>query len=399
MALFTPGSVERVKEASDIVEVISAHTDLRRSGTRFTGLCPFHDERSPSFSVDPAEKLYHCFGCGVGGDVIKFVEEKEGLSFPDAVEALADRYGVELEREAEDPRAEETRKKRARLTELLERTAGFYTTFLRDAPQAARARDYLAGRGLSAEALAEFGVGCAPGTWDTILLRGQQAGYSVEEIEAAGLVLREPEGQGPLRPLPLADRVPDPRRARARSGVWGAGAAARPEAEVRQLARGRAVFEAAHAVRDRAGAAADGEERTGAGGRGIHGRDRLPSGRDARCGRDHGHRDHAGAGEAALGLRGGGGAGAGRRPRGARGDAAGADGRRQARCGCGSRGCPKARIPRTCSPAATGRARTPSAPRSTRPRTCRCSTSTRCSTTATWARRRAATGRSTRWSR
>jgi DNA primase len=71
--LFTAGSVERVKEASDIVEVISAHTDLRRSGVRYTGLCPFHDERSPSFSVDPAEKLYHCFGCGVGGDVIKFV--------------------------------------------------------------------------------------------------------------------------------------------------------------------------------------------------------------------------------------------------------------------------------------------------------------------------------------
>src|SRR5918997_682819 len=126
MALFTPGSVERVKEASDIVEVISAHTDLKRSGTRYTGLCPFHDERSPSFSVDPAEKLYHCFGCGVGGDVIKFVEEKEGLGFPEAVEALADRYGVELDREHEDPRQEEMRKKRARLGELLERTASFY---------------------------------------------------------------------------------------------------------------------------------------------------------------------------------------------------------------------------------------------------------------------------------
>jgi DNA primase len=196
MALFTPGSVERVKEASDIVEVISAHTDLRRSGTRYTGLCPFHDERSPSFSVDPTEKLYHCFGCGVGGDVIKFVEEKEGLPFPEAVEALADRYGVELEREAEDPRAEEQRKQRGRLTELLERTAGFYATFLRDAPQATRARDYLAGRGLSAEALAEFGVGCAPGTWDTVLIRGQRAGYSVEEIEAAGLVLKSQKGKG-----------------------------------------------------------------------------------------------------------------------------------------------------------------------------------------------------------
>ena len=196
MSLFTSGSVERVKEASDIVEVISAHTDLKRSGTRYSGLCPFHDERSPSFSVDPTEKLYHCFGCGVGGDVIKFVEEKEGLPFPEAVEALADRYGVELEREAEDPRAEEQRRQRARLTELLERTAGFYASFLRDAPQAARARDYLAQRGLSTEALAEFGVGCAPGTWDSVLLRGQQAGYSVEEIEAAGLVLKSQKGKG-----------------------------------------------------------------------------------------------------------------------------------------------------------------------------------------------------------
>src|ERR671910_2580051 len=132
MAQFTADSIERVKEAADIVEVVSAYTDLRRSGTRFTGLCPFHDERSPSFSVDPTEKLYHCFGCGVGGDVIKFVEEKEGLAFPEAVEALADRYGVELEREAEDPRAEEQRRQRARLTELLERTAGFYAAFLRD---------------------------------------------------------------------------------------------------------------------------------------------------------------------------------------------------------------------------------------------------------------------------
>ncbi len=193
---FSRESVERVKEASDVVEVVSAYTDLRRSGVRFTGLCPFHDERTPSFSVNPQEKLYHCFGCGVGGDVIKFVEEKEGLAFPDAVEALADRYGIELEREAEDPRAEELRRKRARLGELLERTAGFYASFLSDAPQADRARRYLAERGLGPEVLAAFGVGCAPGTWDTILIRGQKAGYSVEEIEAAGLVLRSQKGRG-----------------------------------------------------------------------------------------------------------------------------------------------------------------------------------------------------------
>ncbi|HEX5955202.1 MAG TPA: DNA primase [Solirubrobacterales bacterium] len=196
MSRFTHDSVERVKEATDVVEVISAYTDLRRSGVRFTGLCPFHEERTPSFSVDPQEKLYHCFGCGVGGDVIRFVEEKEGLPFADAVESLADRYGVELEREQEDPRAEEQRRKRARLSELLERTAGFYAAFLREAPQAVRARNYLAERGLGDEVLAEFGVGCAPGTWDTVLVRGQKAGYSVAEIEAAGLILKSQKGRG-----------------------------------------------------------------------------------------------------------------------------------------------------------------------------------------------------------
>jgi DNA primase len=196
VAQFTGDSIERVKDAADIVEVVSAYTDLRRAGTRFTGLCPFHDERTPSFSVDPAAKLYHCFGCGVGGDVIKFVEEKEGLGFPDAVEALAERYGVELEREREDPRAEETRRRRARLGELLERTAAFYASFLWEAPQAGKARDYLAERGLREEALREFGVGVAPGGWDTVLVRGQQAGYSVEEMEAAGLVQRSQKGRG-----------------------------------------------------------------------------------------------------------------------------------------------------------------------------------------------------------
>jgi DNA primase len=197
LSKFTRESVERVKDAVDIVEVISAYTDLRRSGgARFTGLCPFHDERSPSFSVDPQEKLYHCFGCGVGGDVFRFVEEKEGLGFGEAVEALADRYGVELERESEDPQAEAARKRLARLRELLERTASFYASFLSDSPRAAKARAYLEGRGMGEEVVREFGVGCAPGGWDTVLVRGQRAGYSVEEIEAAGLVRRGQKGRG-----------------------------------------------------------------------------------------------------------------------------------------------------------------------------------------------------------
>lgn len=194
MALFTQETIERVKDSADIVEVVSAYTDLRRSGQRMTGLCPFHDERTPSFSVDTGAGLYHCFGCGVGGDVIKFVEEKEGLAFADAVEALADRYGVEIEREREDPRLEEQRKRRARIQELLDRTAQFYAHYLWDSEEAAKARGYLAGRGLSEQVLRDFGVGFAPNKWDTVLLRGQRAGFTRDELVAAGLVKKGTRG-------------------------------------------------------------------------------------------------------------------------------------------------------------------------------------------------------------
>src|SRR5215208_5115388 len=153
MAKFTPQTVERVKDAADIVEIVSAHTDLRRTGERFVGLCPFHEERTPSFSVDAREKLYYCFGCEAGGDVFRFVQEKEGVAFPEAVEALGDRYGVEIERESADPQAEERRRRRARLGELLERTAGFYASYLWESPEAAKARDYLSSRGLDEEVL------------------------------------------------------------------------------------------------------------------------------------------------------------------------------------------------------------------------------------------------------
>lgn len=194
MALISGESLERVKQAADIVEVVSAHTDLRRQGARYTGLCPFHDERTPSFSVEPTEKLYHCFGCGVGGDVIKFVEEKEGVGFAEAVELLADRYGVELEREKEDPQAERRRERRRRLEQLLDRSAAYYANYLWESEEAGKARDYLAGRGLREEALRAFGVGYAPSAWDKILVRGQQAGFSVEEMRSVGLTQRGRSG-------------------------------------------------------------------------------------------------------------------------------------------------------------------------------------------------------------
>jgi DNA primase len=190
VALISNDSLERLKQTADIVEVVSAHTDLRRQGARWVGLCPFHDERTPSFSVDAQDKLYHCFGCGVGGDVIKFVEEKDGLGFAEAVELLADRYGVELEREQEDPRAEARRKQRRRLEELLDRTASFYSSYLWESEEGGKARDYLGERGLGEETLKAFGVGFAPSAWDSVLIRGQRAGFGVEELRGVGLAQR-----------------------------------------------------------------------------------------------------------------------------------------------------------------------------------------------------------------
>ena len=196
MARFSDESKQRVKDAADMVEIVSAYTDLRQRGKDWWGLCPFHDENSPSFKVNPLDKLYYCFGCEAKGDVFRFVEEKEGLSFPEAVESLAERYAVEIERDREDPRAEAARRKKARLYEVLERTAAFYAKYLWEGEkrEAVKAREYLAGRGLQEESLRKFGVGMAPNRWDAVLLGGQSAGFKIEELFEAGLLRRNKRG-------------------------------------------------------------------------------------------------------------------------------------------------------------------------------------------------------------
>jgi DNA primase len=197
MARYTPESVERVRDAVDFAEIVGARTELKRAGVRrLQGLCPFHDERTPSFGIDPVEKLYHCFGCGAGGDVFQFVMETEGLDFTGALESLADRYGVQLERDAEDPRDAERRARRDRLLALLERTAAYYVRVLWESAEAADARAYLAARGLEEGVLREYRVGYAPSAWDRVLTASRRAGYSEEELLACGLVLRGREGRG-----------------------------------------------------------------------------------------------------------------------------------------------------------------------------------------------------------
>lgn len=194
MARFSSEAIEQVRDAVDIAEVLAPYTELRRAGQRLQGLCPFHDERTPSFSVNPQDKLYYCFGCGEKGDVFTFLQEKEGLPFAEAVETLAERFGVEVEREREDPRLEEARKRRVRLAEVLDRTAAYYVKYLWESDEAKKAREYLLGRGLSEERLREFEVGFSPNRWDTILMRGQQGGFSQQELMAAGLAKKGQKG-------------------------------------------------------------------------------------------------------------------------------------------------------------------------------------------------------------
>jgi DNA primase len=169
-----------------MVELVSARTPLRRVGARWTGRCPFHEERTPSFSVNPAEKLFYCFGCGKGGDLIAFVRETEALDFAGAVEWLADRYGFQLEYEESSPEAEAGRRRRERLLALLEAAAAFYGRHLWDSEEGAFAREYLAGRGLGEEVCREFRLGLAPGG-TTLTRKAMERGFTKAELVAAGL--------------------------------------------------------------------------------------------------------------------------------------------------------------------------------------------------------------------
>jgi DNA primase len=198
MALYTRQSKDSVRDAVDFVELVGARTELRRAGpARYEGLCPFHEERTPSFGIDPAQKVYYCFGCQASGDVFTFVQETEGVDFRGALELLAERYGVELQLEKEDPREAERRQARERLLELLNRTTDFYERYLWESKEAARAREYLAGRGLSEETLREFRVGYAPSAWDTVLKASSRGGFGARELYDVGLAQRS-GGEGRL---------------------------------------------------------------------------------------------------------------------------------------------------------------------------------------------------------
>jgi len=199
-------SVEAVKAAADIVDVVQLRTPLRKQGGRYVGRCPFHEERTPSFSVNAIDKLYHCFGCGAGGDLITFVRETESLDFTGAVEWLADRFRVPLEYEEASPEQETRRRRRDRLHELLDAAASFYERYLWETEAGAQARDYLAARGLGPEICREFRLGLSPAGGRTLAAKARERGFGDDELAATGLVNRRGNDyfRGRLM-FPLAD--------------------------------------------------------------------------------------------------------------------------------------------------------------------------------------------------
>ena len=198
-------SIESVKQAVDMIDLVSGRTPLRKAGVEWRGRCPFHDERTPSFWVDPLKKVYFCFGCQASGDAIGFIRETESLDFTGAIEWLADRYGVELQYEESNPEQDRRRRERDRLFELLNAAAEFYSRFLWDAAEAAPARAYLADRGITDETAKAFRVGYAPSAPDRVARAARSRGFTAAELNAAGLSGRGGDRFRERVIFPLAD--------------------------------------------------------------------------------------------------------------------------------------------------------------------------------------------------
>ncbi len=191
-----PGSVaERVKSQADIVRLVGEYVRLKKSGQNFMGLCPFHSEKTASFAVHPVKQIYHCFGCGAGGDVFKFVMELEKVSLPEALRLVAEKCGIALpERRPRTPEQEKTARLRATLAELHQHAARFFAEQLATTKEGKLVRDYLYDRGLSDAVIKEFDLGYAPATGDALYRRLRGLGYKNELLEASGLVNRDERG-------------------------------------------------------------------------------------------------------------------------------------------------------------------------------------------------------------
>lgn len=187
---FSPATLDQVRAASDIVDIIGAAVPLKRAGVNFVGLCPFHKEKTPSFNVNPQKQLYHCYGCGKGGNVFTFIRDYENIDFPDAVRRLAERAHIVLETEKPDGRPE-TRHLKDQLLQIHEQIAQRWQTALASDPAGQIARDYLEKRGVGQEAIQLFRLGYALDTWGDTVNWGKSKHFEPAQMEQAGLIVRK----------------------------------------------------------------------------------------------------------------------------------------------------------------------------------------------------------------
>ena len=186
---------DKVKQQADIVRVVGEYVRLKKSGQNFTGLCPFHSEKSPSFAVHPVKQIYHCFGCGVGGDVFKFVMEMEKCVFLEAVRMVAEKCGIAVPAPRErSPEERKENQQRAALVEMHREAQAFFVKCLEGTAEGKAARAYLEDRGLDKVAIARFGLGYAPSGGD-ILLRQLKPRYADKLIVESGLISRDQSGR------------------------------------------------------------------------------------------------------------------------------------------------------------------------------------------------------------
>lgn len=196
MARIRQDDVETVRERTDIVRLVQQYVALKKAGRAFSGLCPFHTEKTPSFTVDPAKQVYYCFGCGEGGNAFHFVMKIEGLTFPEGVERLAGQAGITLRYEGVGPEDRKARSRRQAMYRANERAAELYHRMLLEGKEGEDARKYLASREITKDSAAEFGIGYAPGYPD-FLLRRMTKEFSPEIMIEAGLALKD--GRGNVR--------------------------------------------------------------------------------------------------------------------------------------------------------------------------------------------------------
>jgi DNA primase len=190
MAGISPATLERIRGASDIVDVIGSYLPLKKAGANFTALCPFHKEKTPSFNVNAHKQIFHCFGCHKGGDVFTFVKEYENIGFVDAVRRLAERAKIPLDFE-NDPAAKETQHLKDQLLEIHEKIAQRWQNCLANEAAGQLARDYLMKRGVGEEAIKVFRLGAAPENWDDTVNWAKSKDFELALAEKSGLILRK----------------------------------------------------------------------------------------------------------------------------------------------------------------------------------------------------------------